>query len=81
MLANRADVNSIGGQYYTALHAAAFAGSQQVVDLLLMNGATLDIQGDGVGTVLQAAVSGEHEGLVRQFLQAGLGDAEANYSM
>ncbi|KAI9838432.1 MAG: hypothetical protein M1837_002487 [Sclerophora amabilis] len=65
------DVNSNGGKNGTALHAAAYAGNESMVRLLLENGAHLNAQGGACGSVLQAAVAGSHEDVVQMLLSVG----------
>ncbi|KAK4117923.1 hypothetical protein N657DRAFT_584570, partial [Parathielavia appendiculata] len=68
LLDNGADVNAQGGQYGTALQAAASKGEMEIVRLLLDNGADVNAQGGEYGTALQAAASKERRILCDCFL-------------
>jgi len=61
------------GDGFTALHFAAFFGSQESVELLLRSGAAADAFGRGwmTGTALHSAVSRMRAGIVRRLLAAG----------
>jgi ankyrin repeat protein len=54
LLKNGADVNALGGEYGTALQAAAFH-HKQYVDMLLDLGADPRIEGGKYGSALKAA--------------------------
>jgi len=56
LLANGADVNAISPDYGTPLMVAVSAGSQAMVELLLDNGAKINLQTD-VGTAVSMAIS------------------------
>jgi hypothetical protein len=54
-----------------ALHAAAVAGRESVVQLLIENGADVNAQGGQYGNALHAAVLGGHKGIVQLLLEKG----------
>lgn len=55
-----------GGEYGTALQAAAYFGNLKIVQLLLERGADVNIEGEGGthGTALQAAAGRGHSEVV-----------------
>ena len=55
----------------TALHAAAAAGRESVVQLLLEKGADVNAQGGQYGNALHAAVLGGHKRIVQLLLEKG----------
>ncbi|KAK6977750.1 ankyrin repeat-containing domain protein [Favolaschia claudopus] len=70
-----ADVNAQGGEYGSALQAAAYLGHENIVYILLDKGANVNAQGGYFGTALQAAASRGHETIVQMLLNRG---AEVN---
>ncbi|KAL9118053.1 MAG: hypothetical protein Q9187_005406, partial [Circinaria calcarea] len=52
-----AEVNAQGGEFFTALHAAAYRGSLEIIQLLLGRGAEVNTQGGKYFTALQAAAA------------------------
>ena len=66
-----ADINAQGGHFGTALQAAAFAGKESVVRLLLDMGADINAQGGHFGSVLGAAAFGGNEEIVMLLLKKG----------
>jgi ankyrin repeat protein len=66
-----ADVNLQGGHFGTALQAASYNGSREVVSMLLEKGADVNLQGGEFGTALQAASYCGHIELVALLLEKG----------
>jgi ankyrin repeat protein len=64
--------NIQGGEYGSALGAAAYEGHLEVVRLLLDQGATLNIPSTRYGSVLGAAAYGGHLAVVSLLLEKGL---------
>ncbi len=58
LLAHGADVNARGGQYGTALHAAAIKGRLGAVKLLIQHGADPRVKAGKFGSALEAAMGG-----------------------
>ena len=58
------EVNTQGGCYGSALQAAAVAGHDTIVRLLLKHGADVNAQGGYCGNALQAAVESDHEAIL-----------------
>ena len=56
LLAERADVNALGGHYGSALQAASYRGYKDIVELLLARGAEANASGGHYGNALQAAL-------------------------
>lgn len=65
-----ADVNAPGYQFGTALQAAAFAGHESIVMLLLEQGASFSGSGQ-FSSPLQAALASGHESIVNVLLDSG----------
>jgi ankyrin repeat protein len=59
LLEHKADVNATGGDYWTALGAAAHYANLAICKLLIAYGADVNAQGGLWGTALQAAVTEE----------------------
>jgi len=59
------------GKQWSALHYAAFAGHQGIVDLLLAHGADINARAPNDATVLMMAAREGHEALARRLLEAG----------
>ncbi|GES56885.1 hypothetical protein ATETN484_0001009000 [Aspergillus terreus] len=64
-------VNAQGGFLGNALHAAAFSGHENVVQMLLDRGADINAQGGPYSNALQAASSKGHENIVQLLLNQG----------
>jgi ankyrin repeat protein len=85
-----ADVNACGGQYYMALNAAALAGRQAIVELLIRRGANVNISapaakpsladeaGENCSTAFEYALSMGHEEVAKYLLNQKKFDAEIN---
>ena len=71
LLDKGANVDIQGGEYGSALQAAAKGGNVEVVRLLLDKGANVDIQGREYGSALEAAVWGGNVEVVRLLLDKG----------
>jgi hypothetical protein len=71
LLDKGANINAQGGDYGTALQAAALRGHQAVVQLLLDKGADINAQGGHYGTALQAALYREDQAVVQLLLDKG----------
>jgi ankyrin repeat protein len=69
------EVNAHGGLYGNALHAASAEGHQQIVKLLLDQGAEVNAQGGLYGNALQAALVRGNRQIVKLLLDQG---AEVN---
>jgi len=65
------NVNSTGGEYGSALIAAAHQGRREIVSLLLDHGADVNSTGGDYGSVLCAAASGGNREIVSQLLDRG----------
>jgi hypothetical protein len=65
------EVNAHGGDYDTALQAAAAMGREDIVTMLLEAGADVNAQGGDYGTALQAAIVFGREDIVTMLLNAG----------
>jgi len=65
------DVNKQNNEKNTALHEAAFKGSQELVDGLIAAGADVDKQNGAGKAPLHRAVSGNHLGVVKTLLDNG----------
>ena len=59
------------GQHGNALQAASRRGHQNIVQLLLENGADINAQGGGYGNALQAASDEGHQNIVQLLLENG----------
>ena len=70
-LDHRADINAVGGEYGTALAAAALSGRMDIALLLLDQGADINIVGGEFGTALTAAAIGGHIDTVLLLLDRG----------
>ncbi|KAL9607615.1 MAG: hypothetical protein Q9167_007486 [Letrouitia subvulpina] len=71
LLDQGANVNAQGGEYGTALQAAALNGQHQILQLLLNSGANVNAQEGPYGTALQAAAAyGQHQA-VQLLLDSG----------
>jgi len=71
-----ADVNTQGGEYVTALTAAAHHGHEKIVRLMLANGANVNAQGRSyLGTycctALQEAIKEGHNNIARRLIENG----------
>ncbi|KAH8801328.1 ankyrin repeat-containing domain protein [Flagelloscypha sp. PMI_526] len=66
----RVDLNAVGGDYATALQAAAARGHASIVDQLLNANADPNIIGGDYGSALCAACANGHEPVVRRFLES-----------
>jgi ankyrin repeat protein len=71
LLEKGADVNLVGGEFGTALGAAAFGNKPAIVRLLLEKGADVNTVGGYYGTALAAAAHRGHEAIVRLLLEKG----------
>jgi hypothetical protein len=71
LLEHRANINAQGGYFGTALQAAAYRGSTDIVALLLEHGANINAQGGYFGTALQAAADRGSTDIVALLLQRG----------
>ena len=72
LLEEGADPNAQGGRYENAaLQAASAEGHEQIVKLLLDNGANVDAQCGSYGSALQAASAKGHEQIVKLLLDNG----------
>jgi ankyrin repeat protein len=73
LIRGQVDVNSPfpEGQFGNALQAAAYVGSEEIVRLLLKNGANVNAKGGYYGTALQAASFDGDELIVRLLLENG----------
>jgi ankyrin repeat protein len=69
LLDQGAEVNTPGGRYGNALHAASLKGHNQVVRMLLKAGANIDAQSGDYGNPLQAASYEGHELIVKMLLE------------
>jgi ankyrin repeat protein len=69
LLDQGAEVNTRGGRYGNALHAASRKGHKQVVRKLLKAGADTDAQSGDYGNPLQAASYEGHELIVKMLLE------------
>jgi ankyrin repeat protein len=69
LLDQGAEVNTRGGRYGNALHAASHRGHEQVVRTLLKAGADPDTQSGDCGNPLQAASYEGHELVVKMLLE------------
>jgi ankyrin repeat protein len=69
LLDQGAEVNTRGGCYGNALHAASFQGYEQVVRMLLKAGADIDAQSGDYGNPLQAASYKGHKLIVEMLLE------------
>jgi ankyrin repeat protein len=69
LLDQGAEVNTRGGGYGNALHAASRKGHEQVVRTLLEAGADIDAQSQDHGNPLQAASYEGHELIVKMLLE------------
>lgn len=70
LLEGGADVNFQGGQYDTALHAAASRGHTGIVQLLLEHGADVTI-GGLLGAALHVALTHGHTEVVELLVRGG----------
>jgi hypothetical protein len=70
LLSNNRSVNTQGGRYGNALHAASLNDHKDIVRLLLDKEADVNTQGGDYGTALQAASAQGHEDIVSLFLNA-----------
>ena len=61
----------MGGEYGTALQAAALGGDQEIVSLLLDKGADVNAEGGKYGTALLIASYGRHQEIVSLLLEKG----------
>ncbi|KAE9567466.1 hypothetical protein CGMCC3_g16399 [Colletotrichum fructicola] len=64
-------VNAQGGEYGNALQAASYRGHQEIVKLLLNQGADVNAQGGGYGNALQAASYRGHQEIIQLLLNQG----------
>ena len=71
LLDRGADINIIGGNYGTALGAAANGGNQEILELLLDRGADINIIGGEYGTALGAAANGRNQEILELLLDRG----------
>ena len=69
LLDQGAEVNTRGGRYGNALHAASLRGHKQVVQMLLKAGADIHAQSGDYGDPLQAASYEGHELIVKILLE------------
>lgn len=70
LLDHGAAVNRPNGQW-TALHYGAFAGHQEVVDLLLARGGDINARSPNGSSVLMMAVYDGHEAMAKHLLERG----------
>ena len=66
-----ADVNAQGGCYGNALQAASFFGHEEIVKMLVHEGADVNAQGGRYGNALQAASFSDHEEIVKMLIHEG----------
>ncbi len=73
LAADPASVGLRSGDGFTALHLAAFFGSEEAARLLVNRGADVDARGQGwmTGTPLHSAAAGRHARVVQVLLEAG----------
>lgn len=72
LLDQKADLNIIGGLYYTALQASCIFGKLAIGEQLLKHGARVDIYGGSMGSCLIAACQGPTEtAILQQIIDAG----------
>ncbi|TGO47458.1 hypothetical protein BOTNAR_0524g00050 [Botryotinia narcissicola] len=72
LITHGSDVNTVGGgQYYTALQAAAANGNCDIIDLLIQNNARINEVGGKYDTALAAAVHSQNEAAIVKLLDAG----------
>jgi ankyrin repeat protein len=69
LLNQGAELDTRGGRYGNALHAASLKGHEQVVWILLKAGADTDAQSGDYGNSLQAASHEGHEMIVKMLLE------------
>jgi len=71
LLDRGADINAVGGDYGTALGAAAFTGEEKIVSLLLDRGADINAVGGKYGTALGVAAFHRKDRVVSLLLGRG----------
>ena len=71
VVAKKADINSVGGFFGTALQIAASLGREGFVSKLLRLGANVDVQGGVFGTAIRAASFMGHQEIVYALLKHG----------
>ncbi|PUU75248.1 ankyrin repeat-containing domain protein [Tuber borchii] len=71
LLERNVDVNAVGGDYGTAIQAAASSGDESVVEKLLRARALLNVRGGRHGTALRAAARSGNLKPVQLLLEAG----------
>ena len=71
LLDRGADINAVGGEYGTALAAAAFIEVPEVLSLLLDRGANINVVGGKYGTALAAAAHTSKNTMVSLLLDQG----------
>jgi hypothetical protein len=71
LLEKGADVNTVGGEYGTALGVAAYWGYEPIVQLLLEKGTDVNTVGGNFGTALGAAAYGSEPAIVQLLLEKG----------
>ena len=71
LLEHGADVNTQGGWYGPALHAASACNNEEIIRILLDHGADVNTQGGVYGTALQAAALRGYEEIVWILLEHG----------
>lgn len=70
-LKNKADINIMDKENYTALMLASWYGHEKVVEFLIKSGANLDIQNSNGDTALLAAIGSGKLGIVNLLISAG----------
>jgi ankyrin repeat protein len=64
-------MNVQGGMYGNALQAASLRGRENIVHLLIEQGANVNVEGGEYGTALQAASLEGHENIVQLLIKHG----------
>src|SRR2546423_5561681 len=66
-----APINAVGGHFSTALQASSVAGNEEIVQLLLQNGASVNMWGGRYDNALAAAAFYGHKAVVELLLMYG----------